>query len=295
MGVLGVVTIALGLVSLLAAAGFVVLADRRARQLGMLGAVGASEQHLRLVVVTNGAVVGVVAAVVGAVAGVAAWLAAVPRMEAHGRASDRRVERAVVGDRGADDARRVGGHDGGVVAGASRGPDADHAGVVGTPAEAAADASVRERSPTSSSPSASSRCLSPTAPTVSSSPWEPWRPLPASCSSSPLALRGVAAAVGPMPVAVRLALRDLARHQARSGIAVAAIGLTLGIPVAIAIVSTAAEATSELGNMSDRQLLVWTRDPPSPRVYRPTTPRTPTTRASRHTPPRRCEPILAPA
>src|SRR5215203_4402925 len=43
------------LASLVAAAGFAVVAQRRLRQLGMLAAVGAMHKHLRLVLVTNGA------------------------------------------------------------------------------------------------------------------------------------------------------------------------------------------------------------------------------------------------
>ena len=61
----------------------------------------------------------------------------------------------------------------------------------------------------------------------------------------------------------------MGRHQARSGIALAAVGLTLGIPVAIVVVSSATEATTELGNLSDRQLLVWTRDPSQPEGVSP--------------------------
>ena len=57
------------------------------------------------------------------------------------------------------------------------------------------------------------------------------------------------------PVAVRLALRDLARYQARSGAALAAISLGLAIPIAIVIAATAAEHTAGEGNLSDRQLL----------------------------------------
>ena len=73
---------------------------------------------------------------------------------------------------------------------------------------------------------------------------------------SPLAIRAVAtAAAGRSPVGVRLALRDLARHQARSGAALAAISLGLAIPIAIVVAATAAEHTAAEGNLSDRQLL----------------------------------------
>jgi hypothetical protein len=58
VGVFGVATVALVLVALLAAAGFVVLAQRRPRQLGMLGAIGATEKRLRLTMAANGAALG---------------------------------------------------------------------------------------------------------------------------------------------------------------------------------------------------------------------------------------------
>ena len=57
--VLVATTLVLALVGLIAAAGFVVVAQRRQRQLGLLAAIGATERHLRLVMVANGAIVGV--------------------------------------------------------------------------------------------------------------------------------------------------------------------------------------------------------------------------------------------
>ena len=60
-----VATVFLLLASLVAAGGFAVVAQRRLRQLGMLAAVGATQKHLRLVLVTNGALVGAIAAVGG--------------------------------------------------------------------------------------------------------------------------------------------------------------------------------------------------------------------------------------
>jgi putative ABC transport system permease protein len=76
----------------------------------------------------------------------------------------------------------------------------------------------------------------------------------------PLAIR-VAAAAGPrLPVAARLSLRDLARHQARSGTALAAISLALAVP-AFVVVVTAANATPAVANLSDRQLMIRTGEP----------------------------------
>jgi putative ABC transport system permease protein len=85
-----VTTVFLLLASLIAAAGFAVVAQRRLRQLGMLAAVGATPKHVRLVLLANGAIVGVIAAIVGTAAGLAAWLVFAPTLES---ALDRRVDR----------------------------------------------------------------------------------------------------------------------------------------------------------------------------------------------------------
>ena len=73
---------------------------------------------------------------------------------------------------------------------------------------------------------------------------------------SPLAIRLLASGATRLPIAGRLALRDLGRYQARSGAALAAISLALGIPVAVVVTAAAAEHTADAGNLSDRQLLV---------------------------------------
>ena len=78
---------------------------------------------------------------------------------------------------------------------------------------------------------------------------------------SPLAIRALAALGGRAPVAVRLALRDLARHQARSGAALAAISLALGITAAIILSSAADKSAASAGNLPDTQILVWIGQP----------------------------------
>ena len=74
--VLGLVFI--GLVSV---ASFSVMAQRRLRALGMLSTIGATERHLRLVMIANGLAVGVIGALAGAVLGLAAWFAYVPALQ----------------------------------------------------------------------------------------------------------------------------------------------------------------------------------------------------------------------
>ena len=69
-------------VGMVAVAGFTVLAQRRLRALGMVSALGATDRNVRLVMIANGAVVGVVATLVGAMIGFGLWFAYVPHLQA---------------------------------------------------------------------------------------------------------------------------------------------------------------------------------------------------------------------
>ena len=80
---LALATVGMLLIALVAVGGFTVLAQRRLRSIGMLGALGATDRHIRLVVRANGVVVGVVGALTGVALGLAAWLAYRPRLEAN--------------------------------------------------------------------------------------------------------------------------------------------------------------------------------------------------------------------
>jgi putative ABC transport system permease protein len=80
--VLALATLGMLLIGLVSVGGFTVLAQRRLRSLGMLGAQGAADRNIRLVVRANGIVVGVAGTLIGAVLGLAAWLAYRPRVEA---------------------------------------------------------------------------------------------------------------------------------------------------------------------------------------------------------------------
>ena len=74
-------TIGMILIALVAVGGFTVLAQRRLRSLGMLESLGATDAHVSLVVRANGAIVGAVGAVLGAVLGTVIWLAYRPHLE----------------------------------------------------------------------------------------------------------------------------------------------------------------------------------------------------------------------
>lgn len=68
-----VVTTAMILVGLVAAAGFVTIARRRQRQLGLLAAVGGSRRHLQVAMLACGTIVGVAGAVLGTAVAVVVW------------------------------------------------------------------------------------------------------------------------------------------------------------------------------------------------------------------------------
>jgi putative ABC transport system permease protein len=79
--VLALAAVGMLLIALVSVGGFTVLAQRRLRSLGMLGALGATDRNIRLVVRINGLLVGVTGAAVGLVLGLAAWLAYRPIVE----------------------------------------------------------------------------------------------------------------------------------------------------------------------------------------------------------------------
>jgi putative ABC transport system permease protein len=81
VAVLALATMGLLFVGLVAVAGFTVMAQRRQRALGMLGSLGATDHHIRLVTLADGAAVGAMAAVTGAAAGLLSWIAFAPHLE----------------------------------------------------------------------------------------------------------------------------------------------------------------------------------------------------------------------
>jgi putative ABC transport system permease protein len=259
-GALGAVTVLLLLVSLVAAAGFAVIAARRQRQLGMLAAVGATRKQLRMVMVSGGAVAGVIAAVAGTVAGLAAWIAAAPGLDAF---AGHRIDRLAI----PWDLVAVGMLLAVVTATAA----------AWWPARAAARLpvtlalSARPPRPRPAHRPALLAAVLIAAGVVCLGLANQSRPPLIIAGAlamtlgilliSPLAIRALAALARRAPVAVRLALRDLARHQARSGAALAAISLALGITAAIIISSAAAKTAASAGNLPDTQVLVWIGQP----------------------------------
>jgi putative ABC transport system permease protein len=271
---LGSAAIAMVLVALVAAAAFVVVAQRRQRQLGMLAAIGATESHLRLVVVANGAIIGVVAAIAGAAAGMIGWVAVEPLMEgAVGHRIDplnvpwwligAGVLLAIVTATGAAwwPARAV------------ASVPAVHA-LSGRPPRAARGHHSAARAALFMA--AGIVCL-----VVAGDIWTETRSNPNWTNAllllvgtvatvigvllmSPLGIRALGRAGQWLPIAPRLALRDLARYQARSSMALAAISLAMGIASSIVISASAAEYSDDKGNLSNTHLLVRMGDPNDP-------------------------------
>jgi putative ABC transport system permease protein len=259
-GVLGLTTVVLLLVSLIAAAGFVVVAQRRLRQLGMLAAIGATEQHLRLVLLANGALVGAIAAVIGTAIAMVSWITVAPALET---ATGHRIDRFDL------PWWLIGGGMLLAVVTATAAAWWPARTVARIPVTRALSARPPQPKPAHRSGLAAGLLIT-TSVVCLATGIDAGRdrvnpPLVIIGTVTmvlgillvgPLAIRVLAAAGARAPVAVRLALRDLSRYQARSGAALAAISLGLAIPVAILVAASAAEYTADEGNLPDRQVLI---------------------------------------
>ena len=260
--VFGLAAVVMLLVCLVAAAGFIVIAQRRSRQLGLLAAVGATNRHLRLVMLANGVLVGVNAAALGSVTALAAWFVARPALETS------------LGHR---------------IDGASIPPWLVLTGIVLAivtataaawwPARSVARLSVTEAlsaRPAAPKPAHRSVVVAVVAAALGFAGVYFGVDVNADKSNvvlllagilalvvaivfaSPIMLRALARFASRLPFAIRLALRDLGRYQARAGAAVAAISLGLAISVAIVGIASASEPKESDANLSDRQVLVRT-------------------------------------
>jgi putative ABC transport system permease protein len=258
LAMFSVATVFLLLATLVAAAGFAVIAQRRLRQLGALAAIGATEKHLRLVLLTGGAVVGAIGALIGAIVGVAIWLVLVPTLEpALGHRLDPLslpwtllVAIVFVAVLGATAAAWWPGRL-----------------VARIPVTLALSARPPKPRPTHHSTILAAVLIAAGIGSLALSKRDSEPLIVAGILATivgtlllgPLAIRLFARAAGHVPIAPRLALRDLARYQARSGAALAAITLALGIAAAVVIVAAAEEKKSAgvPPNLSNRQLRVY--------------------------------------
>jgi putative ABC transport system permease protein len=263
--VLALATVGMLLIALVAAGGFTVLAQRRLRALGMLGALGATDSNVRLVVRANGAVVGVVGALAGFVLGLVAWLIYRPSVEAsaHHVIGAFRLPWVVIGPAmvlavlatyfaAARPARAVTRLS--IVAALSGRPAPPKQvrrsvlpGIV-LAVIAAFSLSYSGRS-NGNGNGALELVIGVVALVV------------AVILLAPLCLAGLARLARHTPIAARLALRDLGRYRARSGSALAAI--SLGVFIAVLVCVLAAGRSGNVldyagPNLSSNQLIVYT-------------------------------------
>jgi putative ABC transport system permease protein len=258
LAMFSVATVFLLLAALIAAAGFAVVAQRRLRQLGMLAAIGATQKHLRLVLMANGGIVGAIAALCGTSVGLALWFAAAPTLEsAVGHRIDRlsvpwpliatAVVLAVLAATAAAwwPARTVARLP--VMLALSGRPPKPR------PARHAAIAAAALILVGVGSLALSNRDRPPliVAGIVAT--------ILGTLLLGPLGIRSFSGVAGRLSIAPRLALRDLVRYQARSGAALAAVTLALGIAATVVVTASAEEAkeASVPPNLSDRQIRVY--------------------------------------
>lgn len=247
-------------VGLIAVAGFAVMAQRRLRSLGLLGAMGATAGNMRMVFVANGAIVGLTSAVAGAGVSLLAWTGLAGGLET---VLQHRIDRANVPWLPVVAAMLL----------------ATVTSIVGSwwPARTAARTPVvRALESRPSPPHGAHRLAIPgalalvaglflvtrgtaTQPTF----WALGILLAAAgvLLIAPLGPTLLARSSGRAPVAMRVALRDLARYRGRSGAATAAVSLSVGIAVAITVslgaAQQAASAAASGGNLPDNQIAVW--------------------------------------
>jgi putative ABC transport system permease protein len=267
--VLVVAVLGLVFIGLVSVAGFTVMAQRRVRALGMLAALGATERNVRLVMVANGAVIGVAGAVLGAIAGFAAWFAYVPSLQndtghvidatnlpwwAIGVAIVLAIVTAIMAARGP--ARAVARIP--VVAalsGRPAQPKAVHRSVLpGAILMAIGVAALVFSGGLAGNSGSDALFLLVGLVTI----------IIGVSLLAPLCVAALAGAAGPrMPVAVRIALRDLVRYRARSGSALAAVCFAVFLAVLISIVASIRfeKVLDWTGpNLTASQLIVYTQD-----------------------------------
>jgi putative ABC transport system permease protein len=253
-------------IGLVGVAGFTVLAQRRLRSLGILSSLGATDENIRLVLVVNGAAVGVIGALAGVVIGLAAWIPYAPYF---GRSADHLVVWTDLPWWLIATAAAL------AIATAILAARQPARGVAGMPVVAALSGRPAEPKQSQRSPRPGLILLGLGLILLAFSGG-----FDASGSAANLdTLGGLLAtiagvvllapqAIGRLepiarraPVAARIAVRDLGRYRARSGAALAAASIAVFIAVLIALLATDryAEPLAYFGpNLPSNQLIVYT-------------------------------------
>jgi putative ABC transport system permease protein len=254
--ILVVEALGLAFVGLVSVASFSVMAQRRLRALGMLSAIGATERNLRLVMIASGLVGGATAALAGAVLGLIAWIAYAPTVQ---RDTGHVVNAAhvpwwafAVGivlaiTTAALASRRPAKAMAAVpvvaaLSGRPAPPKSVHrsalpglivlaVGLSGLALSGGLNALGGGNGPGSGSGGGNGHALFLLAGLVVT--------ITGTCLLAPLAISVLAAGAGPrLPVAIRIALRDLVRYRARSGAALAATTFAVFLAMGICIIAS---------------------------------------------------------
>jgi putative ABC transport system permease protein len=263
--VLALAVLGLIFIGLVAVAGFTVLAQRRLRALGMLGSLGAADRHVRLVMTANGVITGLAGTVAGAAAGFAAWFACRPSLEA---SAGHRIDplhlpwwlvvtgmvlavatATAAASRPARAVARISPH--AALAGRPEPPRAAHRSVIPGAVLLLTGPGllVLAGGWGHNGGTATLETLGGLAATIAGG-----------LLLAPFCITALAALGRQAPVAVRLALRDLARYRTRSAAALSAITFAVVIAMLICILATAryANVLDYTGpNLSTSQLILY--------------------------------------
>lgn len=259
LGVLLVAALGMILVAVLALTAFLVLAQRRVRQLGMLAAIGATQRQVRNVTVIHGLIVGGIAAVLGTVVAGLGWAVtgSLVALASGRRVSWGSVPLWLILTPGLM----------GVIAATF---------AAWWPARTMARVPiVRALSGRPPDPARGRRsvvaAVGALAVGVLCLRFAHQRNallmiigLAAMIGSllltTPLAIRAVTARSGKLPATGRLAWRELGRNQSRSAAALATITMAVGISTAAVVITAANAHPPTAGNLSDRQILISATD-----------------------------------
>jgi putative ABC transport system permease protein len=258
VAVLALATLTLLFVGLVSIASYSVIAQRRQRALGMLASMGATDRHVRTVMLANGAAAGLVSAAVGVVLGLAGWLVYAPHLE---NSAGHRIDRfdlpwwALL----AATALAV----------------STSTAAAWWPARAISRASIVTA--LSARPTGSNRAA-PIAATgvvvlglgvlllAFGRPDHALLIITGTVATvvgvvlfGPLAIRATATMAPRLPISARLALRDLARYRTRSGAALGAATLAIGIAsiITVSAASHIAQDSATGGNLPANEMMVY--------------------------------------
>ena len=255
LGVLLVAALGMIVVAVISLTAFLVLAQRRVRQLGMLAAIGATRRQVRNVTLIHGLIMGVIAAVVGTAASAISWTATSSLIA---QASGRRVSWDSVPPWLIVTPGLMG-----VVASAA---------AAWWPARTIARVPVvralsnrpleAPRGPHSAVAAIGALTLGVVCLRFAHQRNAPLMiiGLAAMISSilltTPLAIRALTSHSRRLPVTGRLAWRELGRNQSRSAAALATVTIAVGISTAAVLITAANTHAPTAGNLSARQILI---------------------------------------